>query len=123
MPTTQIVVFYLADSGVLQFQAAAGTPPQASKLQVYSMLLQYNRLWDQSNGITMALEGADGEVVQNQALSLWKLDKDGLLFTISTFVNTLLIMRASIGTGFADEAPNVEQDSPADDGIEGIIRV
>lgn len=71
---TIVTLNLVAEQQKLVLSSTLASPPTEQRLAAYETLLSYNLLWEETGGVTMALGGAHGAVVQLFDLSTAGLD-------------------------------------------------
>jgi hypothetical protein len=108
---TIIMLDHVADQHKLMLSMPLATPPTEQRLATYEAMLCYNLLWQETGGVTMALGGAHGVVMQLYPLSTVDLDLDQLDTVLTNFAAKGRIWRDAITSGdFAETGVTVEDE-------------
>ena len=86
--TTVLFADYDDAHNRLVLSADVAQAPEAGRLQLYELLLQYNNQWSETGGLRMALDPGGG-VVQLFELPVTDLDLVGLQTVVTRFVDVL----------------------------------
>ena len=81
------------DAGVLGLSIELGKPTAERQLEVYCALLAYNTLQRETGGVTMAVAGMDGPVLQTLNLPLQGLSVGDLRTILANFVEKARVWR------------------------------
>lgn len=104
-----ITLTLVAEQHKLMLSMPLATPPAEQRLAAYQTLLCYNLIWEETGGVSMALGGAHGAVIQLFALSTVDLDLEGLHLVLQNFAEKGRVWRDVIGSGsFAEPGFRIE---------------
>lgn len=95
VPDEDSVLFadYDDAGGRLVLSAEVGRPAGDDRLRLYELLLRYNNRWPETGGVRMALDEADGGVVQLFDLPVADLDLARLQTVVANFLDMLKAWR------------------------------
>ncbi|MCG8693878.1 MAG: type III secretion system chaperone [Minwuiales bacterium] len=99
---TVLTLDYDAATAKLYIAAELGPPPQDRLPSTYDFLLRYNLCWAETDGVRMALDGPNGNVVQVFDISLHDLDSDKLGTVLPNFIALTRTMRAVVRNGISE---------------------
>jgi hypothetical protein len=86
------------------FQCSLGRPDDARRDHLCRTLLQYNYLWRETGGMRMALDGADGEVVQIFDMPSESVDAESVQNVLGNFAQAASAWREMLSRG--GDTPN-----------------
>lgn len=101
----QLFAEYIPDQRRLYLSADVGDPPEEKRLEIYSMLLQFNLQWQESSGLRFAIDSPGGTVVQVFDVALDSLDATQLQSAIAGFLEMLIAWRKVVTTLEAEPSP------------------
>ena len=102
--TTEIDVELDTSAHRVTFQCTLGRPDDARRDQLCRTLLQYNYLWRETGGMRMALDGADGDVVQIFDMPSESVDAESVQNVLGNFAQAASAWREVLsGSG---DTPN-----------------
>lgn len=104
---TVIVVELSADGHSLCLRADLGQPPAQHRLRVCEALMTYTSLRQETGGITMALTGVGGDVIQLCDIPAFQLDAQGLGTIVINFAEKARLWRHVVAEGASSEAPSL----------------
>jgi hypothetical protein len=84
------------EAGVLGLSIELGKPAADRQLEVYAALLAYNTLQRETGGVTMAVAGMDGPVLQTLNLPLHGLTVGEFRTVLANFVGKARIWRVLV---------------------------
>lgn len=96
---TIIMLTFVTDQQKLVLASTLATPPTEQRLATYQALLSYNLLWEETGGVTMALGGEHGAVVQLFELGTAGLDLGRLDNVLVNFAEKARTWRDVINSG------------------------
>ena len=102
--TTEIDVELDASGHRVTFQCALGRPDDARRDHLCRTLLQYNYLWRETGGMRMALDGADGQVVQIFDMPSESVDAESVQNVLGNFAQAAAAWRDMLSR--SDDTPN-----------------
>ena len=80
-----LFVDLMPDDSRLWLSAEVGTPKAKNRIQLYTLVLQYNAQWQQTGGIRLALDSPDGAIILAYDMPVAGLDMPGLCTVIRNF--------------------------------------
>lgn len=102
---TVVTLDLVADQAKLVLSIPLGRPLAEQRLAAYETMLSYNLLWPETGGVTMALGGEQGELVQLFELNAADGLTPGLLDTVLVnFVDKARMWRRVIADGSFGES-------------------
>lgn len=96
---TEIDVELDASGHRVTFQCALGRPDDARRDHLCRTLLQYNYLWRETGGMRMALDGADGNVVQIFDMPSESVDAESVQNVLGNFAQAASAWHEVLSSG------------------------
>jgi hypothetical protein len=94
-----IVSVDVDEDGTVLLQIEIGQPSEDRRLEVYAGLLSYNMLLRETGGVTMALAGEDGPLVQLLTLPLAGLSVADLRTVLANFADKARVWTTALQSG------------------------
>jgi len=107
----------------LTFAIEVGKPEESNRLKAYETILTYNYLWQDTDGVRMALDGPGGNVVQLFDLFETDLDLSTLANVVENLVEKARSWRDAIQSMADAESEQSLPGAGGTQGFENALRV
>ncbi len=90
-------------TGKLFIVANIGAPPDDKRLETFEYLLAYNLAWFETDGVRMALDRDEGEILQIHDVTMHDLSADRLGTVLENFLVLMRTMKGLIAQGVGED--------------------
>lgn len=105
-----ILIAHDPERGVLVFESDLGSAPEGSEPRLFPVMLTVNRIWDQTGGLRLSVEGEDTAVTLLLDLGTGELTADRLATALRSFAERVLLWREIVRNGAEGLGQDQDQD-------------
>lgn len=103
---------YDAPTGKLFIAANLGPTPENKLLATYEYLLSYNLAWAETDGVRMALDSAEGDILQIHDVTMHDLTADKLGTVLENFLVLMRAMKTVLAEGIGGPSKDGDKTPP-----------